>query len=407
MAASPPSDAGSDIPDDLVELVPTPPLKQDLIQQSAIDTVPQEHTGDTPKKVPLTIITGFLGAGKSTLLQYILTEQHGYRIAVIMNEFGDTADIEGRKIDVSDGPNQGMTEEFLEVANGCLCCSVKDSGAAAIEQLMKRKGRFDYILLETTGLADPGPIASIFWENQDISEDIILDGVVTVVDGVFGVDQILKDKETGDNKESLRQIAGADIVLLNKTDIAPAESISQLESIIGSINPSTPIERTIKGQIDLARILDLQAYSSKPRFDGTDDISNTLEGQESSGHGADHVHDENCSHLTDISSLLVPIPHLSSSQANKLDEWLRTLLWEGHLHGNSARIVEVLRCKGMWWIGDQAIVLQGVRSLYETFEDTRADAQNAGAKMGKVVLIGRGLDADVSDNLKHLLATVE
>ncbi|TFY78102.1 hypothetical protein EWM64_g5911 [Hericium alpestre] len=109
-------------------------------------------------RVPVTIISGFLGAGKSTLLRRILTERHGHRIAVIMNEFGDTADIETRAIQVAsaDDPVAESSEEFLELANGCLCCSIKDSGVAAIEKLMERKGAFDYILLETTGLADPG-----------------------------------------------------------------------------------------------------------------------------------------------------------------------------------------------------------------------------------------------------------
>ncbi|KAG8938588.1 hypothetical protein FRC00_014664, partial [Tulasnella sp. 408] len=306
---------------------------------------------------------------------YILTERHGYRIAVIMNEFGDTADIEGRKIDVSDASNDSaqLSEEFLEVANGCLCCSVKDSGAAAIEKLMQKRGRFDYILLETTGLADPGPIASIFWHNEEMSEEILLDGVVTVVDGVFGLQQIENDKATGEVKESLRQVGCADIVLLNKADIAKAEEISSLESTIRQLNPTAPIERTIKGNIDLAKILDLRAYSAEPNFFDT-----ALAGQsahDSSGKH-EHVHDENCSHINDITSLLIPIPVLKDSQGQRLDEWIRTVLWEGHLPGTPERTLEVLRCKGVWQVDDGRIfVLQGVKSLYETREENRSDAE--------------------------------
>jgi len=160
-----------------------------LIEADA--TTPGEITAAAGGTVPLNIICGFLGAGKSTLVKRILTERHGYRIAVIMNEFGDTADIEAKTINVSsaDDPS-AQSEEFLELANGCLCCSIKDTGIAAIEKLMQRKGAFDHILLETTGLADPGPIASMFWQNEDfavgLGRDIHLDGVVCVVDAVFG-----------------------------------------------------------------------------------------------------------------------------------------------------------------------------------------------------------------------------
>ncbi|KIO21357.1 hypothetical protein M407DRAFT_126582 [Tulasnella calospora MUT 4182] len=358
-------------------------------------------TASAPARVPLTIITGFLGAGKSTLLQYILTERHGYRIAVIMNEFGDTADIEGRKIDVSDVSNNSeqLSEEFLEVANGCLCCSIKDSGAAAIEKLMQKRGRFDYILLETTGLADPGPIASIFWHNEDLSEDILLDGVVCVVDGVFGLQQIENDKATGEVKESLRQVGCADIIMLNKADIAKPEDISNLESTIRQLNPTVPIERTIKGNIDLAKILDLRAYSAQPNFFDT-----AFAGQSAhdSSEKHEHVHDGDCSHINDITSMLIPIPVLKENEAQRLDEWIRTVLWEGHLPGTPERTLEVLRCKGVWQVDDGRIfVLQGVKSLYETREEKRSneDAEVA----GKVVLIGRGLEKDVLNSLQKSL----
>ncbi|KAG9010194.1 hypothetical protein FRB94_010893 [Tulasnella sp. JGI-2019a] len=360
----------------------------------------------TPAKVPLTIITGFLGAGKSTLLQYILTAKHGYRIAVIMNEFGDTADIEGRKIDVSSSnseSNEALSEEFLELANGCLCCSTKDTGAASIERLMKKRGRFDYILLETTGLADPGPIASIFWHNEDLSEDILLDGVVCVVDGVFGLDQIERDKATGEVKESLRQIACADIVLLNKVDLAPTEVISKVETTIREVNPGTPIERTIKGNIDLGKILDLKAYSGRPEFNTTEFAAESAKhefGAQDHDHSEDnHVHDDGCSHLNDISSLLIPLPVLSESQHDAVDGWIRSVLWDSRIPGDITQspLMEILRCKGVWCLDDgRTFVLQGVRSLYETSE---VPADTDGPQTGKIVLIGKGLNKDVYNSL--------
>nr|CAD7430925.1 unnamed protein product [Timema monikensis] len=126
------------------------------------------------KPVPVTIITGYLGAGKTTLLNYVLTEQHDKKIAVILNEFGEGSALEKS---VSVGQDGELFEEWLELRNGCLCCSVKDNGVKAIENLMTKRGKFDYILLETTGLADPGPIASIFWLDKELGSDISLDGV--------------------------------------------------------------------------------------------------------------------------------------------------------------------------------------------------------------------------------------
>ncbi|KAL1462260.1 hypothetical protein WDU94_014109 [Cyamophila willieti] len=131
------------------------------------------------KPVPVTIITGYLGAGKTTLLNYILTEQHDKKIAVILNEFGEGSAMEKS---VSVGNSGNLYEEWLELKNGCLCCSVKDNGVKAIENLMLKRGKFDYILLETTGLADPGPIAKVFWLDKELGSDIYLDGIVTVVD---------------------------------------------------------------------------------------------------------------------------------------------------------------------------------------------------------------------------------
>nr|KAF6331872.1 hypothetical protein mPipKuh1_008179 [Pipistrellus kuhlii] len=132
----------------------------------------QEEKPGPGAKIPVTIITGYLGAGKTTLLNYILTEQHSKRIAVILNEFGEGSAVE-KSLAVSQGGE--LYEEWLELRNGCLCCSVKDNGLKAIENLMQKKGKFDYILLETTGLADPGAVASMFWIDDELGVDIYLD----------------------------------------------------------------------------------------------------------------------------------------------------------------------------------------------------------------------------------------
>uniref|UniRef100_G1N0Q4 CobW/HypB/UreG nucleotide-binding domain-containing protein n=1 Tax=Meleagris gallopavo TaxID=9103 RepID=G1N0Q4_MELGA len=146
--------------------------------------VVQDSEPGSGRKIPVTIITGYLGAGKTTLLNYILTEQHSKRIAVILNEFG-----EGSALEKSLAISQGgvLYEEWLELRNGCLCCSVKDNGVKAIENLMQKRGKFDYILLETTGLADPGAVASMFWVDSELGSDIYLDGIVSVVDAKHGL----------------------------------------------------------------------------------------------------------------------------------------------------------------------------------------------------------------------------
>uniref|UniRef100_A0A8C2SPU7 COBW domain-containing protein 1-like n=1 Tax=Coturnix japonica TaxID=93934 RepID=A0A8C2SPU7_COTJA len=146
--------------------------------------VVQDSEHGCGRKIPVTIITGYLGAGKTTLLNYILTEQHSKRIAVILNEFGEGSALE-KSLAISQGGE--LYEEWLELRNGCLCCSVKDNGVKAIENLMQKRGKFDYILLETTGLADPGAVASMFWVDSELGSEIYLDGIVSVVYAKHGL----------------------------------------------------------------------------------------------------------------------------------------------------------------------------------------------------------------------------
>ncbi|XP_076860359.1 zinc-regulated GTPase metalloprotein activator 1 isoform X1 [Brachyhypopomus gauderio] len=154
----------------------------------------EEKTPRPAAQIPVTIITGYLGAGKTTLLNYILTEQHNKRIAVILNEFG-----EGNALEKSLAVSQAgeLYEEWLELRNGCLCCSVKDNGLKAIENLMEKKGKFDYILLETTGLADPGSVASMFWVDAELGSDLYLDGIITVIDAKYGLQHLIEEKPEG------------------------------------------------------------------------------------------------------------------------------------------------------------------------------------------------------------------
>ncbi|KAK7604980.1 hypothetical protein V9T40_006166 [Parthenolecanium corni] len=216
--------------------------------------------------IPVTVITGYLGAGKTTLLNFILTEQHEKKIAVILNEFGEGSALE-KSISVS---NDGdLFEEWLELRNGCLCCSMKDNGIKAIENLMQKRGKFDYIFLETTGLADPGPIANMFWIDSELESDVYLDGVITVVDSKYGLKQFEESPSDTDVNVQMssvnafvKQIALADLILMNKVDLAPENDRLRLETQIRLINNIADIVPTSKCRIDLNRILDLRAYAA-------------------------------------------------------------------------------------------------------------------------------------------------
>ncbi|PVF93116.1 cobW-domain-containing protein [Serendipita vermifera] len=383
----------------LVETVPSQPNK--------VQNLPKEEEKNTSAKVPLTILTGFLGAGKSTLLRRILTERHGYRIAVIMNEFGDTADLEKVNLSSTSNDEGELAEEVLELANGCLCCSIKDLGIASIEKLMEKKGAFDYILLETTGLADPAPVAALFWQNEEyvtgLGNQIALDGVICLIDAVFGLEQIERDKTVDGIGESLRQLACADVVLLNKCDLASPEKIAATEEAIRSLSTSMPIYRTIRGDLSLERILNLDAFHSRPQL--TADF-----GQHDHDH--DHHADEPAhDHFRGVSSLYVSIPVLSKKQEEILDEWICKLLWEGlyededgkpisELSDQAKSPLKILRCKGIYWTstGDQ-VVIQGVQTLYET----TVTGRNQTPESGKLVLIGTGLGDDIRNSILQSL----
>ncbi|NXF96108.1 CBWD1 protein, partial [Eubucco bourcierii] len=225
-----------------------------------IDTGGAEETESSPsRKIPVTIITGYLGSGKTTLLNYILTEQHNKRIAVILNEFGEGSALE-KSLAISQGGE--LYEEWLELRNGCLCCSVKDNGVKAIENLMQRRGKFDYILLETTGLADPGAVASIFWVDSELGSDIYLDGIISVVDAKHGLWHLTEEKPEGLVNEASRQVALADLIIINKVDLVSEEELDKVRASVRSINGLVKILETQRSRVDLSNVLDLHAFDS-------------------------------------------------------------------------------------------------------------------------------------------------
>ncbi len=198
------------------------------------------------EKVPVTILTGFLGSGKTTLLNRILSEEHGKRIAVIENEYGEVGIDQGLVINAD--------EEVFEMSNGCICCTVRGDLIRVLGNLMKRRDKFDYVLVETTGLADPGPVAQTFFMDEEISSEFTLDGIVTLVDAAH------IDQQLGRSDESSEQVAFADVLVLNKTDLVSDDALDNLESRLRDMNRMTRIIRAEKAEVPIDTVLNLSAF---------------------------------------------------------------------------------------------------------------------------------------------------
>jgi G3E family GTPase len=325
------------------------------------------------------VLTGYLGAGKTTLLNRVLSEDHGHKFAVIVNEFGE--------IGIDNDLVVGADEEIFEMNNGCICCTVRGDLIRIIEGLMKRKGKFDAIIVETTGLADPAPVAQTFFVDADVQGAARLDAVVTVADARWLEDR-LKDAP-----EAKNQIAFADVILLNKADLVSEAALAEIEARIRAINPYAKLHKTIncavpldavlgRNAFDLDRILEIEPDFLKIDDHHTDDHHDH--------HGHDHHEHEHHTHEThglkhyhDEEMQSVALTLEGELDAEKFVPWLNTYIQtEG---------AAILRSKGIVAFKNepQRFVFQGVHMIMNG--DLQREWKDGEPRISRIVFIGRNL----------------
>ena len=335
------------------------------------------------EKIPVTVLTGYLGAGKTTLLNRILSEPHGKKYAVIVNEFGE--------IGIDNDLVVGADEEVFEMNNGCICCTVRGDLVRILDGLMRRKGKFDAVIVETTGLADPAPVAQTFFVDENVGRRTRLDAVVTVADAKWLNDR-LKDAP-----EAKNQIAFADVILINKTDLVSPEELYEVEGRIRAINPYAKVHRTERAQIPLNEVLGRNAFDLdrildiEPEFleTGDDHDHHHAHGHD---HGHDHHHDHGHKHEHKHSGLKhyhdedmqsVSLKTEKPLDPDKFFPWVQNLVQtEGP---------NILRSKGILSFknDDDRFVFQGVHMILDG--DHQRPWKKGEKRDSRIVFIGRNL----------------
>ncbi|MEX5745840.1 GTP-binding protein [Massilia sp. X63] len=343
--------------------------------------------------IPSTILTGFLGAGKTTLLNRILHEEHGLKIAVIENEFGQE-NIDNEILVRDTG------EQIVEMNNGCICCTVRGDLIVALTNLAQKRAAgeisFDRVVIETTGLANPGPVAQTFFVDEEVGANYMLDAVVTVVDARHAMDQLDR------HEEAQRQVGFADKILLSKTDLVDAAAVDVLKARLHRINPRAPISTSDFGRAPISEVLDLRGFNLNDKLELDPDFLRAEEGHDHD-HGHDHEHGEHCghdhahgeacthhdhhhSHHTDDIAAFV----FKSERAfdpERLDQFLGSMV---QVFGP-----QMLRYKGVLSMqgADRKVVFQGVHQIMGS--DLGAKWGEGEPRGSKMVFIGKNLPKDV------------
>ncbi len=351
---------------------------------------PMTDTASSSGKIPVTVLTGYLGAGKTTLLNRILTEDHGKRYAVIVNEFGE--------IGIDNDLVVGADEDVFEMNNGCVCCTVRGDLIRVVNGLMKRqrpgKPAFDAIIVETTGLADPGPVAQTFFVDDEVKARTRLDSVTALVDAKHVMARL------DDSKEAREQVAFADRIILNKTDLVSGEELDAVETRLRALNPLAPITRAQRANVPLDQVLGVHAFDLERITEVRPDFVNPPHGAEG------HVHDEHCghdhhhhdhdhahghdhhhgprghAHEDDIKGIALSLDRPMDGQ--RFTQWLDMLL--------ASQGQNILRAKGIIDVKgeDRRLVFQAVHMILEG--DLQQPWGEKERRWSRAVFIGRDLD---------------
>jgi G3E family GTPase len=350
--------------------------------------------------IPATILTGFLGSGKTTLLKRVLTEAHGQKIAVIENEFGEE-NIDN-EILVAD-----TQENIIQMSNGCICCSIRDDLRSTLADLAekKRKGELDFerVVIETTGLADPGPVAQTFFMDDEVAEQYLLDAIVTLVDAKHAADQL------NDRQEARRQVGFADQIFISKADLVPGEDVDALVHRLKHMNPRAPMRTAHFGEVALKEVFDLRGFNLNAKLDIDPDFLKVDDHDHDHGHGHgshehgghdhDHEHGEHCSHPSH--------QHAHHGHHHHHDDDVKSFVYRADKPFNPAKledflgaIVQVygprmLRYKGVLHMAgtERKVIFQGVHQLMGS--DLGPAWPEGEPRVSKMVFIGIDLPRDI------------
>jgi len=337
--------------------------------------------------IPATILTGFLGSGKTTLLKRVLSEAHGQKIAVIENEFGEE-NIDS-EILVSD-----VKEQIIQMNNGCICCTIREDLRSTLQDLAEKKRRgeldFDRVVIETTGLADPGPVAQTFFMDDEIAESYLLDSVLTLVDAKHAVGQL------NDRQEARRQIGFADQIFISKTDLVAKDEVDALMHRIKHMNPRAPQQTVHFGEVSLASVFDLRGFNLNTKLEIDPDFLQQADPDHAHGH--DHEHGEHCDH---------PSHATQTGHHHHHDDDVKSFVFRSERAFDAARLEDflgaivniygprMLRYKGVLHMQgtERKVIFQGVHQLMGS--DLGPAWQTDEVRLSKMVFIGIELPKDI------------